>query len=91
MPAPYQIPTDGVVGALIRSAEWSPWRPARLHLIVSKLGYFPLTTQLYFRDGQWLDNDIAQATKPELILDVQPNQDGVLKTHYDVTLDPVQP
>ncbi|AII10864.1 dioxygenase family protein [Rhodococcus opacus] len=91
LPAPYQIPTDGAVGALIRSAEWSPWRPAHLHLIVSKLGYFPLTTQLYFRDGQWLDNDIAQATKPELILDVAPNPVGVLETHYDFTLDPVQP
>ena len=31
-PAPYQIPTDGSCGALVRAAGWHPWRPAHLHL-----------------------------------------------------------
>ena len=46
-PAPYQIPTDGATGALIRGANWHAWRPAHLHMKVSAPGYQLITTQLY--------------------------------------------
>jgi catechol 1,2-dioxygenase len=87
-PAPYEIPKDGPTGRLIRAAGWHAWRPAHLHLMVSAPGHQTLTTQLYFSGGDFLDSDVAQATKPELILDPQPGPDGVLVSEYDFVLDP---
>ncbi|PXY21522.1 catechol 1,2-dioxygenase [Prauserella flavalba] len=87
-PAPYQIPTDGPTGTLIERAGWHPWRPAHLHLIVRSPGYRPITTQLYFTGGDWLDSDVAKATKPELVLDPRPQPDGRRRAEYDFVLEP---
>lgn len=87
-PAPYQIPTDGPTGSLIEAAGWHPWRPAHLHLIVRAPGYRPITTQLYFEGGEWLDSDVAEATKPELVLSPQQQDDGRLRSEYDFVLEP---
>jgi catechol 1,2-dioxygenase len=86
-PAPYQIPTDGPTGALCVAAGWEPWRPAHLHLLVRAPGHRQITTQLYFQGGEWLDADIAGATKPELVLDPQ-QADGRLRAEYDFVLEP---
>ncbi|RRO16977.1 catechol 1,2-dioxygenase [Saccharopolyspora rhizosphaerae] len=88
-PAPYQIPTDGPTGRLVEAAGWHPWRPAHLHLIVRAPGHRPITTQLYFAGGDWLDSDVAQATKPELVLAPQRQEDGRLRSEYDFVLEPV--
>jgi len=87
-PAPYQIPTDGPTGELLRAAGWHAWRPAHLHLLVKAPGYRRITTQLYFAGGDWLDSDVSSATKPELVIDPQPGQDGRLYTSYDFALEP---
>jgi catechol 1,2-dioxygenase len=87
-PAPYQIPTDGPTGKLIEAAGWHPWRPAHLHLMVRADGHRPITTQLYFAGGEWLDSDVAEATKPELILDPVDDGSGVRRTSYDFELEP---
>jgi catechol 1,2-dioxygenase len=86
-PAPYQIPTDGPTGKLITAAGWHPWRPAHLHLIVRAPGHRPITTQLYFEGGEWLDSDVAEAVKPELVLAPQDQGDGTLKSMYDFVLE----
>ncbi|WP_217567265.1 catechol 1,2-dioxygenase [Streptomyces sp. GbtcB7] len=87
-PAPYQIPTDGSCGRLIAAAGWHAWRPAHLHLKVSAPGHEPLTTQLYFKDGAHIQDDVASAVKPELVLDPRPNGTGVKESTYDFVLDP---
>jgi catechol 1,2-dioxygenase len=87
-PAPYQIPTDGACGKLIAAAGWHAWRPAHLHLKVSAPGHQLITTQLYFRGGEHLEDDVASAVKPELILDPQPAGDGDGRAvTYDFVLD----
>ena len=75
-------------GQLIAAAGWHAWRPAHLHLMVSAPGYHTLTTQLYFHGGQWLDSDVAQAVKPELILRPDTGPDGALHASYDFVIDP---
>ncbi|MGY1824636.1 catechol 1,2-dioxygenase [Geodermatophilus sp. SYSU D00079] len=87
-PAPYQIPTDGPTGKLITAAGWHPWRPAHLHLLVRAPGHRTITTQLYFAGGEWLDSDVAEATKPELVLDPQDTGDGTRAVTYDFVLEP---
>jgi catechol 1,2-dioxygenase len=88
-PAPYQIPTDGSCGALIGAAGWHAWRPAHLHLKVSAPGKQLITTQLYFEGGQHVEDDVAQAVKPELILRPTPASSGTgEEVTYDFVLDP---
>ena len=48
-----------------------------------------ITTQLYFQGGQWVEDDVAGAVKPELLLDPKPGADGVDEVVYDFVLDPV--
>jgi catechol 1,2-dioxygenase len=88
-PAPYQIPTDGSCGKLIAAAGWHAWRPAHLHLKVSAPGHQLITTQLYFAGDAHVDDDIASAVKPELVLDPTPTGDGNgREVTYNFALDP---
>jgi catechol 1,2-dioxygenase len=87
-PAPYQIPHDGPTGQLIEAAGWHPWRPAHLHIQVRAEGHRPITTQLYFAGGDYLDSDVAEATKPELVLDPQDDGTGTRRSRYDFELEP---
>ena len=87
-PAPYQIPTDGPTGRLIEAAGWHPWRPAHLHIMVRADGHRTITTQLYFAGGEWLDSDVAEATKPELVIDPQDDGTGTRRATYDFELEP---
>jgi catechol 1,2-dioxygenase len=87
-PAPYQIPTDGPTGRMVAAAGWHAWRPAHVHLMVCADGRRTVTTQLYFSGGDWLDSDIAQATKPELVLSPEDDGRGGLRLEYDVVLEP---
>ncbi|MDK8660230.1 catechol 1,2-dioxygenase [Corynebacterium sp. MSK204] len=86
-PAPYQIPHDGPTGWFIESYGGHPWRPAHLHLMVKAPGYRTITTQLYFEGGEWVESDVATAVKPELMLNPQPNADGVAEVTYNFALD----
>lgn len=86
-PAPYQIPTDGPTGQLIEAAGWHPWRPAHLHILVRAEGHRPVTTQLYFAGGEYLDSDVAEATKPELIIDPKDDGTGTRRSTYNFELD----
>ncbi|MGJ5670306.1 catechol 1,2-dioxygenase [Rhodococcus aetherivorans] len=88
-PAPYQIPTDGPTGQFIEAVGWHPWRPAHLHLRVTAPGRQPIITQLYFAGGEWLDDDVATATKPELVLEPQVDDAGRKVATYDFALDPL--
>jgi len=56
-PAGYPIPTDGVVGRLLRAQGRHPYRPAHLHALVFKDGYKTLTSQIYADDDPNLETD----------------------------------
>ncbi|MEO8688735.1 MAG: hypothetical protein ABI611_11010 [Solirubrobacteraceae bacterium] len=90
-PGAYTIPLDGPTGALCAAAGWSPWRPAHIHLIVSADGHEPLVTQLFIDSSEHLDNDVASATKRELIVHPEPatGEDG-LAFSYDLALTRVR-
>lgn len=88
-PAPYRIPHDGPTGQYIESYGGHPWRPAHLHLKVTAPGKRLITTQLYFTGGDFVQDDVAGAVKPELMLNPEKNDDGVGIVNYDFVLDPV--
>ncbi len=67
MPAPYPIPDQGPTGRLLNMLGRHSWRPAHIHAKVSAAGYRPLTTQVYFAGGHFLDSDCVNGVKDELI------------------------
>lgn len=67
MPAPYPIPDQGPTGRLFHMLGRHSWRPAHIHAKVSAEGYRPLTTQVYFAGGHFLDSDCVKSVKDELI------------------------
>lgn len=57
-PAGYPIPTDGVVGRLLKAQNRHPYRPAHVHALVFKEGYKTLTSQVYADDDPNLETDV---------------------------------
>lgn len=57
-PAGYPIPTDGVVGRLLRAQNRHPFRPAHVHALAFKEGYKTLISQIYADDDPNLDSDV---------------------------------
>jgi catechol 1,2-dioxygenase len=86
LPGPYTIPLDGPTGKMTAAADWSPWRPAHIHLIVSAEDHEPLVTQLFIDSSDYLDSDVASAVKDPLIVHPERTGDGQMKIDYDFVL-----
>lgn len=66
-PAPYTIPSDGPVGAMLEAAGRHPWRPAHIHMIVRAEGYHTIATHIFDETSDYLDSDAVFAVKPSLL------------------------
>ncbi|MBX6762799.1 MAG: hypothetical protein IRY88_03855 [Rubrobacteraceae bacterium] len=75
VPKPYTVPTDGPVGRLLEAIGQHPWRPAHIHFKVEAEGYERLTTQIFFPDDPYLENDTIGAVKPELVMHLERCED----------------
>ncbi len=53
----YPIPTDGVVGRLLRAQKRHPYRPAHLHALIFKEGFKVLISQVYDPSDPHIDSD----------------------------------
>jgi catechol 1,2-dioxygenase len=54
----YPIPTDGVVGRLLKAQNRHPYRPAHLHTLIVKTGYKVLISQVYDPNDPHIDTDV---------------------------------
>lgn len=54
----YPIPTDGVVGRLLRSQGRHPYRPAHLHALIVKQGFKVLISQVYDPKDPHIETDV---------------------------------
>jgi catechol 1,2-dioxygenase len=66
-PAGYPIPTDGVVGRLLKAQDRHPFRPAHVHALVFREGYKTLTSQVYADDDPNLETDVQFGVTRALI------------------------
>lgn len=89
-PVPYQIPTDGPVGELLRALHRHAWRPAHLHFRVEAEGYEPLTTMLFIDGDPWLRDDAIGAVKDSLVISLETSEDEagneILRSNFDFSL-----
>jgi catechol 1,2-dioxygenase len=54
----YPIPTDGVVGRLLKAQNRHPYRPAHLHALIFKPGFKVLISQVYDPNDPHIDSDV---------------------------------
>ena len=82
MPIPYQVPTDGPVGDLLRATNRHPWRPAHVHFRISAPGVPTLTTHLFPTGDPYLDSDAVFGVKPALVIDMPEDGAGGRRLDY---------
>src|SRR4051812_41659569 len=54
----YPIPTNGVVGRLLKAQSRHPYRPAHLHALIVKPGFKVLISQVYDPHDPHIDSDV---------------------------------
>jgi catechol 1,2-dioxygenase len=69
MMAGYPIPTDGVVGRLLKAQDRHPYRPAHLHALIFKPGFKVLISQVYDPADPHIDSDVQFGVTKALIGD----------------------
>ena len=65
----YPIPTDTVVGRLLKAQDRHPYRPAHLHALVYKQGFKVLISQVYDPHDPHIDTDVQFGVTKALIGD----------------------
>jgi alcohol dehydrogenase class IV/protocatechuate 3,4-dioxygenase beta subunit len=75
VPVAYPIPQDGPVGEMLDAVGRHPFRAPHVHFMIGAPGHTHLVTQLFPAGGDYLDSDTVFGVKPELVVDLVP-QDG---------------
>jgi catechol 1,2-dioxygenase len=65
----YPIPTNGVVGRLLKQQNRHPYRPAHLHALIFKPGFKVLISQVYDPADPHIDTDVQFGVTKALIGD----------------------
>jgi catechol 1,2-dioxygenase len=65
----YPIPTEGVVGRLLKVQSRHPYRPAHLHALIFKPGFKVLISQVYDPADPHIDSDVQFGVTKALIGD----------------------
>ncbi|MFU8823556.1 dioxygenase [Yoonia sp.] len=76
LPKPYTVPFDGPVGDLMRAGKRHPWRAAHLHYILRAAGYRDITTEVFFENTEYVDNDAVFGVRKSLITSLKPVKKG---------------
>ena len=63
----YPIPTNGVVGRLLKQQNRHPYRPAHLHALIFKPGFKVLISQVYDPADPHIDSDVQFGVTTALI------------------------
>ncbi|WP_315803816.1 dioxygenase [Bradyrhizobium sp. SZCCHNS3002] len=80
----YPIPTDGVVGRLLKAQGRHPYRPAHLHALIVKPGFKVLISQVYDPNDPHIDSDVQFGVTKALLGNFI-RHDGPHPTEPDVT------
>lgn len=72
LPKPYTVPYDGPVGRLLRAGNRHAWRTAHLHYMLRAKGMRGITTEVFFDNTEYLDNDAVFGVRKSLIAKVEP-------------------
>lgn len=72
LPKPYTVPYDGPVGDLLRAGNRHAWRAPHLHYIIRAKGMSAITTEVFFENSDYLENDAVFGVRRSLVAKVEP-------------------
>lgn len=75
LPKPYTVPYDGPVGQLLRAGNRHAWRAPHMHFIVTAPGMSGITTEVFFKNTDYIDNDAVFGVRNSLIAEIKPAKD----------------
>jgi len=75
LPKPYTVPYDGPVGQLLRAGNRHAWRAPHMHFIVTAPGMSGITTEVFFKNTDYIDNDAVFGVRGSLIAEIKPAKD----------------
>lgn len=75
VPLPYPIPTNGPTGEFLEYMDQHPMRPAHLHIMFEAEGHETLITQVFFEGDEWLESDVAEGVRPDLMTKLEDKGD----------------
>ena len=94
VPPPYEIPAGGPTGTVLKILGRHLFRPAHLHVKVSHPRYLPVTSQIFFEGEAYLESDVANAVRKDLIAKLVRHDDpnglaaeGLAKPRFMVRVD----
>lgn len=64
---PYSIPDQGPTGEFLGYMEQHPMRPAHEHIMFKAEGHETLITQVFFEGDEWMETDVAEGVRDELV------------------------
>lgn len=76
VPPPYEIPKDGPTGRVLAALGRHFFRPAHLHVKLRHEYFGERTSQLYFKGGEYLDSDVANAVRDGLVIAAELTEDA---------------
>jgi hydroxyquinol 1,2-dioxygenase len=76
LPKPYTVPYDGPVGRLLRAGQRHAWRASHLHYIIRAEGFRSITTEMFFENTDYIDNDAVFGVRRSLITRLEPVRSG---------------
>lgn len=82
---PYPIPDQGPTGEFLGYMDQHPMRPAHLHIMFKAPGHETLITQVFFEGDEWMETDVAEGVRDELITQLQ-EKDGYKEAQLDFVL-----
>jgi catechol 1,2-dioxygenase len=99
VPPAYEIAKNGPTGIVLKTLGRHLFRPAHLHIKVNHPEYHPLTSQVYFDGGDYLNSDVANAVRDGLVAKLVQREDpndladrglkgAYFELHYDFILVP---
>jgi hydroxyquinol 1,2-dioxygenase len=93
-PEPYQVPTDGPVGDLLRAGARRAWRPAHFHFMVGARGHASVVTEIFIEGDPYLESDAVFGVRHSLVRPmrrceerVQGIPDGIDPPHFLLDAD----
>ncbi|MEK4023683.1 MULTISPECIES: dioxygenase family protein [Sporosarcina] len=75
VPLPYSIPTEGPTGEFLDYTDQHPMRPAHLHFMFEANGHETLITQVFFEGDEYLETDVADGVRLDLMTTLEDKGD----------------
>jgi|SRR5690625_2316731 len=82
VPLPYSIPDQGPTGEFLQYMDQHSMRPAHLHFMFEAEGHESLITQVFFEGDEWLETDVADGVRLDLLTMLEDKG-----THKESSLD----